>query len=251
MSHSNPLRVVIIDDEGSAIRALTLLISKFCPELTLIGSAQDPIEGIKLIKEQRPDLVFLDVEMPEKTGFELLDSFESIDFDVVFTTAFDTYAIRAIRYAALDYLLKPIDLMELKEVVKRRLQRENKPQKETFQLAAENFTKGEERQIVLPTLSGYLFKEVASILRLEAENNYTRFIFKDGSEVLVSKTLKSFQELLPKQQFFRANRSHLIRISEIRELRRAKHSSLVMNDRTEISISTDKKAQLFSYMLSL
>lgn len=244
------IRAIIVDDEASAIEALTLLIRKFTPELTIIGTAHNVPDAIALIQQNRPDLVFLDIEMPGKNGFELLQAFDPPFFDIVFSTAHLHYAIRAIRFAALDFLLKPVDPVELMQLVKRKLKQQTTLSPEQVQASKPIFTGENPELIALPTQTGFLFRPISSIVRMEADNNYTRIYFDQEAPVLVSKTLKNFEEILPESQFLRIHRSHIIRVKEVREFLRAKTPSVILADGTELPVANDKKDALFHRLLS-
>lgn len=245
------MSTVLVDDEAPAIISLQHLLAEFCPEVEVVGTARNAAEAYTLIQATRPELVFLDIEMPGKDGFDLLNAFAQKPFDVVFSTAYGHYAIKAIRYAALDYLLKPIDPLELKEVVARKLKRDQAPDGQRFAVMQAAWEQGAPATIALPTLNGHIFKQVADITRLEAVDNYTRVYFASEPAVLVSRTLKVFQDILPAQHFVRLHRSHLVRRSFIRELQRAKKPMVILADGQSIPVSLDKRDDLFQNLLSL
>lgn len=248
---SKRMSTVLVDDEPMAIVALTHLLAEFCPEVEVVGTASNAASAYSLLQNTRPELLFLDIEMPGKDGFDLLNALEEKPFDVVFTTAYGHYAIKAIRYAALDYLLKPIDPFELKEVVARKLKRDQVPDSQRFAVMQSAWDQGSPATIALPTLNGHIFKQVADITRLEAVDNYTRVYFDSEPPVLVSRTLKVFQDILPAQFFVRLHRSHLVRRSFIRELQRAKKPMVILADGHMIPVSLDKRDDLFQNLLSL
>jgi two-component system, LytTR family, response regulator len=245
------MSTVIVDDEPMAIVALQHLLGEFCVEVEVVGTAQNASAAYTLLQTTRPDLLFLDIEMPGKDGFDLLNAIEQKPFDVVFTTGHGHYAIKAIRYAAFDYLLKPIDPFELKEVVGRKLKRDQEPDDQRFAVMQTAWEQGAPTTIALPTLNGHIFKQVADITRLEAEDNYTRVFFLSEPSVLVSRTLKVFQDILPPQVFVRLHRSHLVRRTFIRELHRAKKPMVILADGHQIPVSLDKRDDLFQNLLSL
>lgn len=242
---------ILVDDEAPAIVGLQYLLAEYCPEVEVVGTARNAAEAYSLIQAKRPELVFLDVEMPGKDGFELLNAFQEKPFDVVFCTAYGHYAIKAIRYAALDYLLKPIDPLELKEVVTRKLRRDVAPDRQRFAVMEAAWVQGAPPTIALPTLNGHIFKQVAEITRLEAVDNYTRVYFAGEPSVLVSRTLKAFQDILPEQFFVRLHRSHLVRRTFIRALQRTKKPMVILADGQCIPVSLDKRDDLFQNLLSL
>lgn len=247
----NKFSAVIIDDEASAVEALVLLLEKYCPEIVLLGSANDVPSGIHLIKNKQPEVVFLDIEMPGKNGFELLKAFDSPSFDVVFSTAHLHYAVQAIRLAAMDFLLKPVDPVELMQLVQRKLAHRTPVSVEQLAVARPAFTGEQPEIIALPTQTGFLFRSIEEIVRLEADNNYTRLFFRSEPAILVSKTLKNFEEILPSQFFLRIHRSHLIRVSEVREFLRTKSPSVILSDGLELPVASEKREALFNHLLSL
>lgn len=245
------VRAVIVDDEASATEALTLLIQQFTPEIELVGTASSVMDAIPLILSTQPDLVFLDIEMPGNYGFDLLKAFDDPFFDVVITTGHLKYAIQAIRLAALDFLLKPIDPLELIQLVKRKSKESSPFLPEQVNVMQPAFQGGSPELIALPTQTGFLFRPISGIVRLEADNNYTRIFLQKEAPILVSKTLKHFEDILPESQFLRIHRSHLIRLTEVREFLRTKTPSVILADGTELPVAQDKKEALFQRLLAI
>ena len=245
------LSTVIVDDETLAVNNLKMMLEKFCPEVEVLGCAMDAGAAFSLIQSTQPELVFLDIEMPGKNGFELLDALAAKTFDVVFYTGHGHYAIKAVRYAALDYLLKPVDPLDLKQVVARKLLRDEQPIGKRFELMRSALDQPFPETIALPTLNGHIFKRVADITRIEAVDNYTRVHFLKEQTVMVSRTLKVFQDILPEQQFHRLHRSHLVRRSFIRELQRTKKPTVILADGQSIPVSLDKREDIFQNFLRL
>ncbi len=239
------IRTVIIDDEINGRFALRQKLRDYCPEVEVVGEAPDGSEGIELIRTLNPEVVFLDIEMPGMNGFEMLIRLPEKKFHLIFTTAYDHYAIKAIKFAAFDYLLKPIDIDELKATIA----------KVTRQMPAENTSKRLEtleqnfltrpllHKIAIPTLEGLLFFDLHEILRLEAESNYTILIFTDHRKLLASRTLKDFEEILPAETFFRAHNSHLINLQYIRRYIKGDGGQVEMQNGDIILVSRRKKEE--------
>lgn len=230
------IKAIVIDDEASARETLSIVLSKYCPDVQVVSTADSAQSGIAEIKKHKPELIFLDVEMPYGNGFDLLEKAGEKNFEVIFTTAYDEYAIRAIKFAALDYLLKPINIRELKAavekaIVKKRNESENKNLVET---------KTRMKKIALPTAHGQVFVVVDEIIRLQADDNYTHFFLTDGKKLLVSRTMKEFEELLEGNNFSRIHQTHLINIDHIKEYNR-NDSEVKMADGSSIPVSRRNK----------
>ena len=211
---------LIIDDEKRAINGLKLLLENHVPEVDPVYTALGSAKGIEQIKIRKPALVFLDVEMPGMTGFDILELLRGSPINVIFTTAYDHYAIKAIRFSAIDYLLKPIDVQELKAAVQRFL---DLPQSnQTINPLIDNLVSNlrsipqRKPRLAISTLGGLTFFDIDHIVRLEADNNYTVFHLEDGQRFISSKTLKEYDELLSEYQFIRVHQSHLINPDYIR-----------------------------------
>lgn len=237
------LKAVIIDDEQSARESLTEIIIKYCSEnVHLIGTADGVEKGIELIESTKPDLVFLDVELSPGSGFELLDSLDNINFEVIFTTAYNQYALSAIKFSALDYLLKPIDIEELKQAISKANAKNSNNRvevlKENLKLKDPKLNK-----VILPTNTGYFVEQLEDIVRCEADSNYTDFYFLNGKKITVCRTLKDYEELFEGLGFFRVHQSHLINISHIKNYIKGDTPQLIMSDGKNVTISRNKKAE--------
>lgn len=237
------MKTVIIDDNLNAQEFLEELLKLHFPDLILLGKACDIHEGKKLIASTNPDLVFLDVEMPQGTGFDLLQQIKEINFQVIFTTAHEKYALQAIRFSALDYLLKPIDATELSNAIDKA--REN-TQKELSQLKINTLLQNlgqqinTDQKIVLKDKYGMQITAVKDIVRLEADNNYTRFFIKNQSPILVSKSLKDYESILPKHCFFRCHKSHLVNLDYLLRYDKRDEEILVLSDKSSVPVSRRK-----------
>ena len=207
------IKAILIEDEKKSRDVLAHLLQKNCPDISIIGIAENVKAGIEIVHNLKPELIFLDVMMPDGSGFDVLEKISDLKFDVIFTTASEKFAVKAIKFSALDYLLKPIDAEELKAAVKKVLDRKHiiSP-KENLHSLLENIKKSDEQysKITLPTGSAYEVVLVKDIIRCEANDNYTNVYLADGKKFLVSGTLKHYEELLPEKDFVRVHHSHLI-----------------------------------------
>ena len=236
------IRTLIIDDEESAVNVVKLLLQKHVSDVGEIYSAVSAAEGIEAINRYKPHLVFLDIEMPLLNGFQLLEQFPVHSFDVIFITAYDHYAIKAIRYSALDYLLKPIDTQELIAAVCRfRQKQSNTNNKKLYENLSYNISlpeKSTQYRLALATGSGTYFYYCNEIIRCEAVGNYTKFVLKDKKPLLTSHTLKEYDDLLTDQKFLRVHRAHLINADYITSF--SKDHEIKMHDGSVIPVSRRK-----------
>jgi two-component system, LytTR family, response regulator len=236
------IKALIIDDEGKAVNLLKMTIENNFPGKFVVETSLDPEEGLAKIQSFKPDLLFLDIEMPLLSGFDLLAATPEIDFKVIFTTAYDQYAIRAIRYNALDYLLKPINPKELGEAISRFLKQKDE-NKEVYGQQLENLFSNKEKNLAITTYDGVIFLEIDKIIRCEADLNYTKFILTDNKHFLSSKTLKEYEDLLAiHANFMRVHRSHLVNLDYI--LKFKNEGFLVLKDNSMIPISRRRKEEV-------
>jgi len=238
------LRSIIIDDEPNNIENLVSLLSQYCPEVIVAATAMNADEGITSIKTHRPDLIFLDIQMPGKSGFDLLKALSNINFEIIFITAYDQYGIQAIKFSALDYLLKPINITELKLAVEKARQKITAKQKDyniANLLAYIKTGSKDVPKIALPTLQEIMYVRVDNIIHCEASNNYTSFYLQNGEQVLVCKTLKEFAELLTPHNFIRTHQSHLVNLHFVKSLLREDGGTLLLTDQTKVPISRQNR----------
>ncbi|MCB0631919.1 MAG: LytTR family DNA-binding domain-containing protein [Saprospiraceae bacterium] len=240
------IRSVIIDDEAGNRENLHLMLARHCQAVKVVATAASAADGLKIIREYHPDLVFLDIEMPHRNGFDLLEDLPAIDFEVIFVTAFDQYAIRAIKFCALDYLLKPIDMQELKDAVNRvEEQMVKNRQNENLRIFMQNrLPSNQAKKIALPTADKVDFVDVNEIIRCQGESNYTHIFLRDGSKILVSRTLKEYEHLLEEYNFLRVHQSHLINIAEVRSYVKREGGYIMMSDGAQVSVSKQKKESI-------
>ncbi|RYD56105.1 MAG: response regulator transcription factor [Sphingobacteriales bacterium] len=246
------LKVVIVEDEKKSREVLKTLLEEFCPEVQIDGIAGSVEEGIRVVKATRPDLVFLDIEMQSATGFDLLQALDTLDFDVIFTTAYEQYALKAIKFSAVDYLLKPIDVMELKNAIQKCLARNNK--KDINQNLIEllnNIRSDKPKSISISTSEGIVFIDSEDIIRCEAHGAYTTLFLKDGNKILASKNLKEYESLLNETLFFRVHNSHLINIKEVKRYIKSDGGYIEMKDGSRVNISQHKKEEFIERMRAI
>lgn len=236
------INAIIIDDEANGRENLKGALEKYCPEVTVVGEAGSALAGIDAINLHHPDLVFLDIEMPEGSGFKVLEFFERPTFGVIFVTAYDQYAIRAIRFSAIDYLLKPINIIELKNAVDRFCNRRKEQSDMLMQQFKQNWMMdSSSKKIALPTADRIEFREVQSIVRCEGEGNYTHFIFIDGSKLLISRSLVEFEEILEGFGFIRTHKTHLVNQQHIKTFNKTDGCSLTMSNGNSVPVSRRRK----------
>jgi two-component system, LytTR family, response regulator len=245
------IKALIIDDEAGAANVLQLLIERYVPEVSQLRMATRIAEAHALLKQFQPDLVFLDIMMPEKNGFEFLNEVGKINFELIFTTAYNDYAIRAIRFSALDYLLKPINAEELRFAIDRFLEKQSqKIQSDALlQNLLQNLGKKEENdfKLAVPTTTGAVFFSPAHIIRLEGEGNYTRFFLSDGRKHISSKTMKEYEEILLQHQFLRIHKSHLVNRHFIDHYQN--EGSVILKDKTLLPVSRQRKQEVAAVLL--
>ncbi len=240
------VRALIVDDEDRAISVLRALIEKYTPEITELESVNNASDAYYKIKEFHPDLLFLDIQMPFMNGFDLLNKLESIDFDIIFTTAFNQYAIKAIRFSALDYLLKPIDIAELRGAVNRHLQRQQAKPETALQYRnlINNFTAktNEEFKLAISGTQGMRFYAIDEIMRLEGDRNYTNFHLTKNRKYLSSKTLKEYEEILGEKGFVRVHKSHMVNSAFVNSV--TADGRIMMKDGTDVEISRRRFSEI-------
>jgi two-component system, LytTR family, response regulator len=245
------LKTIIIDDEKNAVDFIFSIIEEYCHGLEVIGKAFNMSEGVEKIKELKPDLIFLDVEMPNGTGFDLLEHFPEKDFDVVFITAFNHYAIKAIKFSAVDYILKPINIGELIEAVNKVIQKRSEStsgKNESFKMLIENLKSSYPSRLAIPTADGMEYLNPKDILRIEADRSYSWFFLAGNRKILVSKHLKEFQDLLSDRYFFRPHNSHLINLKYVKKYVRKDGGYIEMQDGTDIPVSRNRKELFLIHM---
>lgn len=240
------IKALIIDDEAAAANVLQLMIERHIPEITDLRIAVNLTEAHSLIQQFEPELIFQDIVMPEKNGFEFLSEVKKINFEIVFTTAYNEYAIMAIRFSALDYLLKPVNAEELRQAVNRFLQKKNQ-QQQTDALLKNLLTnleikKETDFKLAVPTVSGALFFSPSEIIRLEGEGNYTQFFLAGNKKYLSAKTMKEYGEILLRHNFIRIHKSHLVNRAFIESYQN--EGTVTLKDKTLLPVSRQRKQEV-------
>lgn len=249
------MKALIIDDEAKARKLLTVLLADHCPVITEISEASDLPKGVKLIHTIKPDIIFLDVEMPRYSGLELLDfiDIEQFNFEIIFTTAYAEYAIRAFELSAIDYLMKPLRPDKLKDAVKKVVNSINKNQlNRRIDALRNNFQKNQFNKIAIPNSDGILFINIDEIIAIEAQGAYSKVATENNGQILVSKPMSHFAKLLLEEElFFKPHRSFLINLKFVKQLVKKDGGYIVMENDQIISISKENKEVLLAVMGSL
>ncbi len=247
------LRTLIVDDEPDAVSFIHSIINEYCPELEVIGYAHSVKEAEAVIHEKKPELVFLDVEMPHGSGFDLLVLFPKKTFDVIFITAFNHYAIRAIKFSAVDYILKPINIGEFIEAVKKVLEKRISldVRNANYEALLENIRSTLPGKLAIPTFDGMEYLNTQNIIRIEADRSYCWFYLADNRKILVSKNLKEYQELLNDRHFFRTHNSHLINLNYVKKYIRHEGGMVEMTDGSQVPLSRTKRDLFLMHMARL
>jgi two-component system LytT family response regulator len=241
------IRSIIIDDEPNNVENLRSIINTYCPEIEVVATALNAAEAINAIKSHQPELVFLDIQMPGASGFDVLKAFVAISFEIIFITAYDQYGIQAIKFSALDYLLKPISITEFKQAINKAKEKiGTKKQNHKIDNLLDYIKTGhrESPKIALPTLNEIMYVKVSTIIRCEAADNYTSFYLENNERILVCKTLKEFAELLVPHRFLRTHQSHLVNQHFIKSYLKEDGGTLLLQDQTKIPISRQNKDRI-------
>ncbi|GAB3023063.1 LytR/AlgR family response regulator transcription factor [Spirosoma pulveris] len=242
------LKALLIDDESPNLDNLQLLLGTYCPQVHICGTALNAEAAQRLVYTHQPDLLFLDIQMPQQNGFDLLRSLPDHNFEVIFVTAYDQYAIQAMRFAAVDYLLKPVDIGELQAAVdragkQRRLKVQNQQLENLLDLLKTGHT-NEEQRIALATAKETRFVKTSEIIRCQSSNNYTTFYLNNGESLLVCRPIYEYDDLLKSHDFIRCHQSHLVNKAFVRSWKKEFGDFLLLTDGTELPISRGKKDEL-------
>ncbi|MBS1565110.1 MAG: response regulator transcription factor [Bacteroidetes bacterium] len=246
------LKTIIVDDNFNSLQNLQQKLAEFCPDIEVLAMSQSPEEAITLIRQLGPDVVFLDIEMPRMNGFRMLDELEEYDFDIVFTTAYDHYAIDAIRISAFDYLTKPIAIKDLQNAVARLVKTHDLQTRQKFELLRQTFGEvhSQEERIAVPVGDGLEFLPIHDILRIESSSNYSKLFLHDGRSMVVTRLLKDFESMLSSYRFYRVHHSHLVNLRYVRKYIRGDGGQVVMQNGDVIDVARRKKEEflkLFNY----
>lgn len=237
------INAVIIDDEKNALEVLELQLAQYCRDVQVLATANGGPQGIEAIRKHQPDLVFLDIEMPHKNGFDVLSETKDCKYKVIFTTAYDQFAIRAFKFSAVDYLLKPIDIRELQLAVEKVTSSGNSAslEEKVQVLLSQLGSAPKKERIALPVGDAMQFFQADDIIRCESESNYTHIFLKSGKKITVARTLKEVEENLRGMDFYRIHQSHLVNMNHISKVVKGEGGYVVTNDGATLAISRNKK----------
>jgi len=244
------IEAVLVDDELHGLKTLQILLADYCPDVKIVAQCASAKKALEAIETLKPALVFLDIEMPFMNGFELLEQFEEIPFSVIFTTSYDQYAIRAIRFSALDYLLKPVDPRELIAAVGKVKKKKMPPSQQQFEILVSQLQHRENRltKIAVPTAEGFELIPCDELLCCEADDNYTHLLLRNKTKIIASRTLKEMEEQLAAySNFLRVHHSYVVNLNEVVKYVRGDGGYLVMTDGSTVNVSRSRKNALMKY----
>jgi two-component system LytT family response regulator len=244
-----PLKAIIIDDEPYCCETIATFLKEF-DNVRVLAQCSDGIQGIEAILKHKPDVVFLDVEMPKMNGFEMLQELPTIDFEIIFTTSYDQYALKAIHFSAIEYLLKPIDEEELHHAIDKVRRRKNNPISQQLEILMHKLSEPKSKlsKIALPTMDGLEMISIDSIVYCESASNYTIVHSKDNPKIVVSRTLKQMGELLLDYSFLRVHRCFLVNINEVERYMKGEGGYLKLSNGATIDVSKNRKELLLSIL---
>ena len=240
------MKAIIIDDEPNAVDLLALRLKQHCPQVEVVATFTSSVKGAAAIREHEPDVVFLDIEMPQMNGFQLLESVEGISFSLIFVTAYDRFALKAFKYSAIDYLLKPIEISELVRAVGRAEKQQQTSQEQIDHLRQQftNSNRALSDKMALPYNNGLTFVKVTEIIYCETDGNYTKFHLIGGQSCLMTKPLKEVQDLLEERGFVRIHRQYLINLEHMKKFHRGDGGYIIMSNDDVIPVSRQQKERL-------
>lgn len=240
------ITATIVDDEPDCCESLVLLLERWCPEVKVLDICYSGETALASIRESAPQILFLDIEMPHMNGFQLLENLGAINYELIFTTSYDQYAIKAIRFSALDYLLKPIDREELQKAVQKAAQRKQPPPPVQLELLLQQLKNPSVpvNKIAIPTMEGFQLITADTIISCESNGNYTWLLLKDKRKLMASRSLKEMEELLEAYPFIRIHHSHIVNINEVEKYIKGEGGYLVMSDGSSINVSRSRKELL-------
>jgi two-component system LytT family response regulator len=242
---STLLKAILIDDELNSLQNLQSKLEKYCPVVKILAALQNPVEAVSLIRQQKPDVLFLDIEMPKMNGFRLIEELSDFEGEIIFITAYNHFAIDAIRISAFDYLVKPVSIADLQMAINRLQQQRNKHTKERLNILKQSIeeNKSQENKIAVPTSEGLEFIFIKNIIRIESSTNYSRLYLINKQPLLVTKLLKDFEEVLTPYRFFRVHNCHLINLNYISKYIRGDGGQVMMENGDVVDVSRRKKEE--------
>ena len=244
------MKAIIVDDEPYCCETIATLLEDN-DEVEIVTECYNGIDALEAIRKYNPGLVFLDVEMPKMNGFEMLQQLPSVNFEIIFTTSYDRYALKAIRFSAIDYLLKPVDEEELKNAVQKVINRSKKPTAEQLEILMQKIHHPSTpvRKIAMPTMEGFQMIKIDSIISCEADSNYTTLHLKDNKKMVVCRNLKDIEEMLEDHSFTRVHRCYVVNLNEVEKFVKGEGGYLIMSDGSSIDVSRNKKELLLKRIL--
>lgn len=237
------LRAILVDDEKSSLQNLQQKLLEFCPDINVIAVADKPEDAIMIIRKNKLDVIFLDIEMPRMSGFLMLDELTDYNGEIIFTTAYNHYAVDAIRISAFDYLVKPVSITELQNAVARLVKYKQTETRQRLDILWQSLseTKSQEDKIAVPTSEGFEFIIIKTIIHIESSSNYSKLFLSDGKTMLVTKLLKDFEEMLLPYRFYRVHNSHLINLNYIKKYIRGEGGQVILQTGEAIDVARRKK----------
>jgi two-component system, LytTR family, response regulator len=247
---SKNIKAILIDDELTSLQNLNQKLQQFCPTVSVVAAVQKPEEAIALTRQLKPDVLFLDIEMPKMSGFRMLEELGTYDAEIIFTTAYNHYAINAMRISAFDYLVKPVSIEELENAVARLSEKRIPHTQDRIHTLKDSVTdtKKQENKIALPLVDGFEFVMIKNIIRIESSGSYSRIFLLGGPSILVTKLLKDFEELLSPYRFFRIHNSHLVNLNYIKRYFRGDGGQVLMENGDLIDVSRRKKEEFIGLL---
>lgn len=244
------LKAILVDDEVNSLENLQNKLEKYCPAVKILSALQKPEEAISIIRQQKPDVLFLDIEMPKMNGFRLVEELSDFEGEIIFITAYNHFAIEAMRISAFDYLVKPVSIADLQNAITRLQQQRSKHTKERLNVLKQSIeeNKSQDNKIAVPTGEGLEFIVIKNIIRIESSANYSRLFLVNKQSLLVTKLLKDFEELLMPYRFFRVHNSHLINLNYISKYIRGEGGQVVMENGDVVDVSRRKKEEFLGLL---
>ena len=239
------VRAILVDDERSSLENLHQKLTEFCPDISVIGMMEKPEDAILAIRQQKPDVIFLDIEMPRMSGIRMLDELPDYNGEIIFTTAYNHYAVDAIRISAFDYLVKPVSIPDLQNAIARLVRSKQHETGERLDILRQSLSenKSQEDKIAVPTNEGLEFLQIKTIIHIESSSNYSRIFLDNGKQMLVTRLLKDFEDILTPYRFYRVHNSHLINLNYIRKYIRGEGGQVVLQNGDVVDVARRKKEE--------
>jgi two-component system, LytTR family, response regulator len=247
---NDQLRAILVDDELNSLQNLQQKLQEYCPAVKIVAALQKPEEAIPLIKALKPNVLFLDIEMPRMSGFRMLEELGEYEAEIIFTTAYNHFAIEAMRISAFDYLVKPVAIAELQKAVNRLSQQKARQTHERLNILRKSIaeSKSQDNKIAVPTNEGLEFIVIKNIVRIESSASYSRIFLVNNQSIVVTRLLKDFEEILAPYRFFRVHNSHLINLSYIRKYIRGEGGQVMLENGDLVDVSRRKKEEFISLL---